>query len=235
MKSNPKWQYNEMKQVGVDYTDVSEVEAYDLCMKKLRNIQKETEEIVNSVGLTRNQVLLEFGTGTGELAIEVAKQCAKVIAADVSSTMLEYAKQKAENQGIGNIEYCHAGFLTYEHCGEPLDVVVSQLTLHHLPDFWKLVALKRINSILKKGGKFYLRDTVYSFDIENYKEFFNAWLGGIKQVAGEELAKDTEIAISDEFSTCDWIMEGLIKRAGFKIERMDYYEGFLAVFVCIKT
>lgn len=234
MKSYPKWQYNEMKQVGVDYTDVSEVKGYDLRMKKLRNIQKETEEIINGVGLTREQVLLEFGTGTGELAIEVAKQCSKVIAVDVSSTMLEYAKQKAEKQGIANIEYCNAGFLTYEHCGDPLDVVVSQLALHHLPDFWKLVALKRVNSILKKGGKFYLRDTVYSFNVDNYTEYFNTWLDGIRQVAGNELAIDTEMAISDEFSTCDWIMEGLIKRAGFEIERLNYLEGFLAVFVCKK-
>jgi len=169
------------------------------------------------------------------LAIEVSKRCSKVFAVDVSVTMLEYAKQKAQKQGIDNIEYCHAGFLTYEHYGEPLDVVVSQLALHHLPDFWKLIALKRINSMLKKGGKFYLRDTVYSFNVDNYGEFFNTWLSGIRQLAGEELAHDTEIAISDEYSTYDWIMEGLIKRAGFEIDRIDYYEGFLAVFVCTKT
>jgi len=235
MKTFPKWQYNEMKLIGVDYTDVSEVEAYDLRMKKLRNIQKEIEEIINSVGLTRDQVLLEFGIGTGDLAIEVAKQCSKVIAVDVSPTMLEYAKNKAKNQGVYSIDFYQAGFLTYEHSGEPLDVVVSQLALHHLPDFWKLVALKRVNSILKKGGKFYLRDTVYSFDTDNYKKFFNTWLNGIKQVAGEELAYDTEIAVRDEYSTYDWIMEGLIRRAGFEIERADYFQGFLAVFVCKKV
>ena len=234
MKPYPKWQYNELRQIGVDYTDVSEVEAYDLRMRKLRNTQKESEEIIKCVGLTSSQVLLEFGTGTGELAIASAKQCSKVIAVDVSPTMLEYAKQKAKHQGIGNIEYCRAGFLTYEHDGNPLDVVVSQLALHHLPDFWKLVALKKISSMLKKDGKFYLRDTVYSFDIDTYGEFFNTWINGIKQAAGEELAKDTEMAISDEFSTCDWIMEGLLKRAGFEIERKEYYRGFLAVYVCTK-
>ncbi len=234
MHMYPKWQYNEMKQVGVDYTDVAEVAAYDLRMKKLRNIQKETEEIAKSVGLTHDHTLLEFGTGTGEFAIEAAKRCSRVIAADVSQTMLEYAKQKAMHKGIDNIEYCNAGFLTYEHRGEPLDVVVSQLALHHLPDFWKLVALKRINSMLKKGGRLFLRDTVYSFNVDNHEEFFEAWLNGIKQAAGDEIAYDTEIAIRDEFSTCDWIMEGLIRRAGFEIERMDYHDGFLATFVCRK-
>jgi len=234
MKSYPKWQYNEMNQVGVDYTDISEVEAYDLRMKKLRNIPKETEEIINLVGVTMDHVLLEFGIGTGEFTIEVAKHCSKVYAVDISPTMLEFAKHKTQNRSITNIEYYHAGFLTYQHSGEPLDVVVSQLALHHLPDFWKIVALKRIHSMLKNGGKFYLRDTVYSFDVNNFEDFFNTWLSGIQQIAGEELAKDTEIAIRDEFSTCDWIMEEFIRRAGFEIEKANYHEGFLAVYVCKK-
>ncbi len=195
---------------------------------------EETEEIINLVGLTKNHVLLEFGTGTGEFAIEVAKHCSKVYAVDISPTMLEFARQKAENRGLSNIEYFNAGFLTYQHNGEPLDVVVSQLALHHLPDFWKLVALKRINSMLKKGGIFYLRDTVYSFDVNNYEDFFNSWLSGIKQIAGEEIAKDTEIAIRDEFSTFDWIMEELIKRAGFEIETANFHQGFLVVYTCVK-
>jgi len=234
MKIHPKWQFNEMNQVGVDYTDISEVEAYDSRMTKLRNIPKEIEEIINLVGLTNDYVLLEYGTGTGEFAIAVAKHCSKVYAVDISSAMLDFAKQKAQNLGISNIEYCHAGFLTYQHSGEPLDVVVSQLALHHLPDFWKMIALKRIYSMLKKGGKFYLRDTVYSFDINNYEGYFDTWLNGIKQIAGEELAKDTEIAIRDEFSTYDWIMEELIRRAGFEIEKANYHQGFLAVYVCTK-
>jgi hypothetical protein len=88
--------------------------------------------------------------------------------------------------------------------------------------------------MLKKGGKFFLRDTVYSFEAENYKEFFNTWLDSISKAAGEELALDTKIAIKDEFSTCDWIMEGLIERAGFTIDTLDYHDGFLAVYVCTK-
>lgn len=234
MKLYPKWQYDEMNQIGVDYTDISEVEAYDSHMKKLRNIRKETEEIIELIGLTVDHVLLEFGTGTGEFATKVAQHCSKVYAVDISPIMLEFASKKAQSQSISNIEYCHAGFLTYRHSGMPLDVIVSQLALHHLPDFWKLVALKRIYSMLKKGGKFYLRDTVYSFDVNNYEDFFNNWLSGIKQIAGEELAKDTEIAIRDEFSTCDWIMEELIKRAGFEIDIVNYHQGFLAVYVCRK-
>lgn len=234
MKLYPEWLYDEMKQVGVDYTDTKEVQAYDPGMQKLRNTKKEAEDFINYVGLTAEQAVLEFGAGTGELSIEIARHCKMVYAVDISPVMLENARKKANSHGINNIKYCHAGFLTYEHQGEPVDVIVSQLALHHLPDFWKLVALQRMNAMLKKGGKLFLRDTVYSFKVEDYKGFFDNLLNGIEQVAGEELALDTKIAIRDEFSTCDWIMEGLIKRAGFTIDTMNYQDGFLAVYVCTK-
>jgi ubiquinone/menaquinone biosynthesis C-methylase UbiE len=234
MKIYPEWLYNEMKQVGVDYTDIKEVQAYDSRMQKLRNIKKEIEDIINSVGLTAKQSVLEFGAGTGDLSIEIAKHCKMVYAVDISPVMLEIAAKKAKSHNINNINYYNAGFLTYEHQGEPVDVIVSQFALHHLPDFWKLVALKRINAMLKKGGKFFLRDTVYSFEVENYQGFFDNWLNGIRQIAGEELASDTKIAIRDEFATCSWIMEGLIKRAGFTIDNLSYHDSFLAAYVCTK-
>jgi ubiquinone/menaquinone biosynthesis C-methylase UbiE len=86
--------------------------------------------------------------------------------------MLEYARQKAEQQGVTNIQFHHAGFLTYEHQGKPLDAVVSQLALHHLPDFWKMIALQRIFEMLESGGKFYLMDTLYSFEPVDHVSFF---------------------------------------------------------------
>ncbi len=71
-----------------------------------------------------------------------------------------YAKQKAHAMGISNIAFSQAGFLSYEHNGYPLDLIVSNLALHHLPDFWKMIALKRIYQLLKNGGTFYLGEPV---------------------------------------------------------------------------
>lgn len=229
----PAWQYDELKQVGVDYTDLNEVEAYDLQMGKLRNIEKEVSSIIKETELLPDHSVLEIGTGTGELAIGLAKNCEKVYAVDISPVMLDFAQSKAAARGIYNIEFNQGGFLTYQHQGQPLDLVVSQLALHHLPDFWKLIALKRINSILTKGGKFYLRDTVYSFQ-GNHDNFFGEWIKGIKEAAGDEMAKDVEMAVRDEYSTWDWIMEGLIQRADFLIEKAEYQDGFLATYICRK-
>ncbi len=224
------WQYDEMQQVGTDYTDEAQVEAYDRQMQRLRDVN---EAIIKSINLKRNETILEIGTGTGSFAIEAARHCGKVIAIDVSPKMLEFARQKAQMMGITNVEFNHAGFLTYDHTGEPLDAVVSQLALHHLPDFWKIIALRHIFEILKEGGKFYLRDAVYSFDVDNYKNFFDNLIDRVKNDAGVEFACDFEIATREEYTTLEWVMEGLL-RAGFHIDKADYFDGFMAVYVCTK-
>ncbi len=231
---NPVWYYNEMKQVGTDYTDAREVKAYDARMQKLRNIREETEKILASLDIKQGHTLLEIGCGTGEFAIAASGRCNKVIAADVSMLMLEFARRKARKRDIKNIEFHNAGFLTYEHSGEPVDAVVSQIALHHLPDFWKMTALRRVNRMLKERGKFYLKDTVYSFDVDSYRDFFDNWVEGIRNAAGDEMAVDAETAVREEYSTLGWIMEGLIERAGFHIDNKEYYEGFMAVYECTK-
>ncbi|TRZ87949.1 MAG: class I SAM-dependent methyltransferase [Methanosarcinales archaeon] len=228
------WHYDEMKQVGTDYADSKEVEAYDARMQKIRDVRSEIEKILAFLHISQDQTLLEVGCGTGEFTIESAGRCSKVIAADVSLPMLEFARQKAKKLDVKNIEFHNAGFLTYEHSGELVDAVVSQLALHHLPDFWKLIALRRVYSLLKEGGRFYLKDTVYSFEVDGYKDFFEKFIEGFRNVAGDEMAVDAETAVREEYSTLGWIMEGLLERAGFHIDRKEYFEGFMAAYECTK-
>jgi hypothetical protein len=41
MKKPPRWQYDEMKQIGVDYANIAEVEEYDAFHRKFRDIKQE--------------------------------------------------------------------------------------------------------------------------------------------------------------------------------------------------
>ena len=70
MKSNTKWFYNETVQVGTDYQDFSNVQAYDLQMAKFRDAKKEATDIIEAISLEREHSLLEIGTGTGNFAQE---------------------------------------------------------------------------------------------------------------------------------------------------------------------
>lgn len=233
MSQYPQWYYNEFKQTGVDYTNSEEIKAYDLHMQKLRDIESESKWLRENLKIKDTDLILEIGTGTGELALKLSVYCRKVVAIDVSKKMVDFAKMKAESQKKTNIHFCNAGFLTYENYDEPFDVIVTQLALHHLPDYWKMIALKRIYGMLKEGGKFYLRDVVFPSLVRSYDIYFDKIITDLKISAGDEIAEETEIHIREEFSTLDWIMEGLLKSAGFCIESVEY-DGFMAGYICKK-
>jgi len=232
MKEILKWQYDEIKQVGRDYTNVSEVEQYDAFHRKFRNVEKENEEILEKLAVEKNHQIVEFGTGTGAFAIQAAKYCDRIYAVDVSQPMLEYAKNKAITQKITNITFHHGGFLTYQHQEAPVDFVVTSFALHHLPDFWKALALQNINRLLKEQGKLFLVDVVYCE--QNYMENITNWITQINNLGNKALVEDVETHVREEHSTFTWILENLLMKSGFQIENTDYHDGVIAKYLCTK-
>jgi hypothetical protein len=69
--------------------------------------------------------------------------------------------------------------------------------------------------------------------IHDYDSYFDKIITDLKKSAGDEIAKETEIHIREEFSTLDWIMEGLLKSAGFCIESVKC-DGFITGYFCKK-
>lgn len=232
MKPAPKWQYNEMKPCGVDFTDVEEVVAYDLMHKKIRDYANMSEAIIRRLGLGSESTVIDIGSGTGAFALHAARKCRAVYAVDISDAMLEYCRQNAERQGLTNIVFCHGGLLTYEHVGELADAIVCFAVLHHLPDFWKQVALQRCHTMLKPGGRLLLFDIVFPPWEENIGRKIEDWIQAIGIRADARLAQEALIHVRDEFSTYDWIMEGIIKRSGFRIDTAEYGDGFQTTYVC---
>jgi ubiquinone/menaquinone biosynthesis C-methylase UbiE len=230
---NPKWLFNEMRPSGTDYNELENVRAYDEQMKKIRDVAGESRTIIEKLKLSGEETVLEFGSGTGEFAVHASKHCRRFFAVDVSPAMLAFARLKADHLGLTNISFTNAGFLSYSHSGEAVDAVVSQLTLHHLPDFWKQIALHRLFTMLKPGGKLFLKDTVYSFAPRQYREFFEGWIRQTGTV-DTKICQQVESHIREEFSTSGWIMEGILREAGFTILEANYEQGFLATYLCEK-
>jgi len=229
----PKWFYDEFQQSGVDFEDTAQVEAYD---RNQRSSNEQAEqELIEGLGICAGHTVVDLGTGTGTFAIQACKAGARVHAVDVSQTMLAYARKKALAANAENIEFHHAGFLTYEHRGEPVDFMVTKAALHHLPDFWKMVGLLRMASMLKAGGVLYLRDAVFSFNASEYRSRIDAWIDRMAKPAGEGFTlSDFETHVREEYSTFGWIIEGMLTRAGFEIEQANYLTPEYAQYVCRK-
>jgi len=234
MKPVPRWQYNEMKFSGVDFSRVEQVAAYDSMHKKFRDYAKGSEEIIRRLDLGSNSTVIDLGSGTGAFALHAAKKCRTVYAVDISAAMIDYCREQAMKEGLSNIVFCQGGLLTYEHVGELADAVVCVAVLHHLPDFWKLAALKRCYGMLKPGGRFLLFDIVFPSCEADLEKKIDEWIKAVDIMADARLAEEAVIHARDEFSTYDWIMEGIIRRSGFQIDSSEYGKGFQTTYVCTK-
>jgi ubiquinone/menaquinone biosynthesis C-methylase UbiE len=233
MLSLPAWFYDELQQVGVDFEDAAQVAAFDRNQKS-STIAAE-RSLVERLGISAGHSVIDIGAGTGTFAIQAALAGARVYAIDVSKAMLALAQKKACNANAVNIEFHDGGFLTYEHKAEPVDFVVTKSALHHLPDFWKMVAFLRIATMLKDGGILYLRDVIFSFPASEYCSYIDTWIEKAAKPPGEGFTvSDFEMHVREEHSTFAWIIEGMLSQAGFEIEAADYPSPVVAQYVCRK-
>lgn len=219
------WQLDEVTSIGRENLDPAHVARYD--DKEDAGAIREVASL-KSLGCGPETVIVDLGAGTGQFALAAADSFGRVVAVDPSPVMLARLRDSAQQRG-SNIEVVEAGFLTYQHQGVAPDVVYSRWALHHLPDFWKSIALHRIRTMLPAGGLLRLADVVFSFGIDEAEVRIEAWCAAIGADNTEWTRDDAEEHVRDEHSTYSWLLEPMIKAAGFEIREAVYSQDrFLA-------
>ena len=224
------WLLDEVAFAGRENLDAVHVARYD----SIEDAAPDDEvALLTTLGLRPDSVVVDIGTGTGQFALAVAPFCDRVVAVDVSPAMLSALTAKIDRVGVRNVDVVAAGFLTYEHSGRPADVVYSRYALHHIPDFWKGVALTRLRAALRPGGVLRIWDVVYHFDPAEAPDRLEAWCATAgPSGSGGWSRDDLEEHVRDEHSTYTWVFEALAQRAGFHIEQSEYSDdGIFARYV----
>ena len=142
---------------------------------------------------------------------------AEVDAIDVSPAMLALADILARERKV-KIRTQFAGLLSFAYQPNSYDLIVSEFALHHLPDFWKAVALSRIFSALKPGANFYLRDIVFvgmpdgiERDVEGWADF---------SIKNHEFDRESVVThMRDEYSTFSWVIERMLTESALRLSR----------------
>ena len=225
----PTWQWDERAAVGANFHDPEVAAKYDEYHARFRDIRADNERALEALAVGPGDVVLDMGTGTGWLAIQAARRGAEAYGVDIAPTMLAVARRNAAEAGAA-VRFAEGGFLTYEHDGPPVTAAAAQLSLHHLPDFWKQVALLRLADMMADGGRLFLFDTVFSFPMEAYAAAVDAWVSSAAESQRASYARH----VREEYSTMDWIMEGLLRRAGFTVVETACDDGFMARYLCRK-
>jgi len=232
--TRPAWFPDERAKAGPEHLEPEYVAGYD---RKSAFDPMPDLEILKGLGLGAGSTLIDVGAGTGTFSLAAAPLCERVIALDPSPAMLEVLAAKAKRQDVTNIEVVNQGILEYEHRGELAAFVYSKNALHHLPDFWKAIALERIAAMMKPGGVFRLRDLVYSFDPKDADAVFEAWLSAVPTDPALGWTRpELETHIREEFSTYSWLLEPMLARAGFEIRAAEQAPSrVFAAYTCLKS
>jgi SAM-dependent methyltransferase len=233
LTGRPGWWLDERATIGRENVDADHAARYD----DKEDARGPAEvAFLQSLGVGPDATVVDLGAGTGQFALAAAAAFRRVIAVDPSPVMLGPLRARAAGLGCAP-EIVHAGFLTYEHRGDPADVVYSRYALHHLPDAWKAVALQRVAAMLRPGGVLRLWDIVYHFPVAEAEERFEAWCASVPVSApeGQWCRADIEDHVREEHSTFTWLLEPMAERAGFTVRRADYGDdGFSARYVLVR-
>ena len=221
---------DELELAGAEHLDPAYVGGYD---RKAAFDPTDDLAELRRLGLNSEATLVDLGAGTGTFAFAAAAVCRRVVAVDVSPAMVAAMRARP---GIENVEVVEAGFLTYRHAGRRADFVYTRNALHHLPDVWKAVALRRIAEIVRPGGVLRLRDLVYACEPPELAEVVSAWIdGGAARPEDGWTRAEREQHVREEFSTFSWLLEPMLERAGFEIERAQFRSQIYADYVCRLT
>jgi SAM-dependent methyltransferase len=219
------WYPDELERAGPEHLNSGYVAMYDA---KTQLDLEESLGLLRRYGLGADATLVDLGCGTGLLAGAAAFEARRVVGVDVSPAMLEMARR-----GSTEVEWVEAGFLTYRHEGDQPQLVHSRNALHHLPDFWKGMALACVHELLEPGGVLVLRDLIYDFEPTEARSRIEEWLSGATPTSAEGWTRDElETHVRDEYSTFAWLLEALLSHAGFEILERDVRGGIYATYVC---
>ena len=118
--------------------------------------------LVELVGPQDQDEVLDIATGAGNVALAFAPFVSRVVAFDLTPSMLAQTLETARNRGLTNVEAVQglAENLPFEDCS--FDIVMVRLAPHHYADITK--GVQEMARVVRPGGKVLIVDTTVPED-----------------------------------------------------------------------
>ena len=114
-----------------------------------------TATLIDMASIRPGMRVLDLACGAGSQSIQAAERVGpngKVVASDISGSMLEYVRRNAAHAGLQNIETLECAADELDETQPPFDASICRLGLMLFPSPAK--ALKRVQRVLKPGARF---------------------------------------------------------------------------------
>ena len=148
------------------------------------------KKVVKMIHVTQPQSILDIATGTGDLAINLAKETKadKIIGLDISAGMLEVGKQKIADKNLSDrIELVLGDSEQLPFEDGSFDAITVAFGVRNFEDLEK--GLAEIYRVLKKGGTFVVLETSVPTKTP-FKQGYNLYTKHLLPQIGKLFSKD---------------------------------------------
>lgn len=160
--------------------------------------------IIREVDLNLDMDVLDFGCGTGLLTLKLQPLVKTITGVDSSRGMLGALQNKIGMQALENVHTRFTDFEKGEHAEGSYNLIVSSMTLHHVPDTFAV--LKEWFSLLRPGGQVCFADLDtedgsfhsdktgvfhFGFDREKLKQLLHdAGFGDVRDMTATSMSRE---------------------------------------------
>jgi 2-polyprenyl-3-methyl-5-hydroxy-6-metoxy-1,4-benzoquinol methylase len=131
-------------------------EHWDEEPRRLKLAQDVVAAICRELPITAKTQALDYGCGSGLVTLGLQPFVGRITGADSSQGMLEVLKRKLRANAVGNVDLMAIDPEQELQLGGLYDLIVSSMTMHHVPDVAALIA--SLAKALNPGGWLALAD-----------------------------------------------------------------------------
>jgi ubiquinone/menaquinone biosynthesis C-methylase UbiE len=120
------------------------------------------DRLVELAAPTASDLALDVSTGGGHVALALAPHVARVVASDLTPSMLLEAREFLTRRSVTNADYVIADAGSLPFLDATFDLVTVRIAPHHYPD--AALALREMARVLKPSGRLVIVDNVAPAD-----------------------------------------------------------------------
>jgi 2-polyprenyl-3-methyl-5-hydroxy-6-metoxy-1,4-benzoquinol methylase len=124
---------------------------YDKTEERFEYIHKKSRENTKKY-LEDGDIVLDYGCGTGTTSCELASHVKEIHAIDISSKMIDIAKEKAAVINVENTSFLQTEIFDKRYQNDSFDKILAFNMLHTVPNPQDVT--QRIHELLKPNGLF---------------------------------------------------------------------------------
>jgi cyclopropane fatty-acyl-phospholipid synthase-like methyltransferase len=132
---------------------------YSKDSKRVQNVQTIAKGILKKINYAKHMHIMDFGSGTGLLSIEIAPYVQKITAVDNSPSMNETLQEHSDLVKC-ELDIIEAN-LEVATIEQQFDGIISSMTLHHVKDIENI--FQKFYDLLQENGTLAIAD-LYSED-----------------------------------------------------------------------